>query len=125
MSQDQKDYSPYDLTNNSFKIGWRSTVNGTCNSTSVKTLDCFTTLVTYSLYIKNSRNTSQLIIADIDNEREFWGDTAWIQDMYHSYYLDGNVLVDDSVSVNFSNAQAFAISRGAVYALYGLVESSE
>ena len=122
-AQDQKNWSPYDLSNNSFKIGWRSTINGTCD-TIVNTLDCFTTLVTYSLNITNSRDASQSITADIGNERELWGDTAWIQDTANDY-IDGNFQANDSLSVNLKNTQAFAISRGAVRALYGRVRYSE
>ena len=111
--------------NNSFKISWRAEI---CEDKSVKTIDCSTTLATYNLHINNSRDASQSVTVKLKNEREFWNDTAWIQTAFYDYFNFTNVpatLVDDTLRANFTNAQAFAISRGAVHALAGVANTGK
>jgi hypothetical protein len=67
---------------------------------------------------------------NIENEREFWNDTAWIQTQFYDYFFYGDDTAgpseaNDTLRANFTNAQAFAISRGAVHALEGAATRSE
>ncbi|RBR15624.1 uncharacterized protein FIESC28_07265 [Fusarium coffeatum] len=111
----------YSRASNSFKISWFAEL---CNNQTLKTLDCHTTLATYNLQINNSRDASQSITVKVENEREFWNDTAWIQTQFFYYFFYGDdpfevLKANDTLRANFTNAQAFAISRGAVDALQG------
>lgn len=117
----------YSRASNSFKISWFAEV---CNNQTLKTLDCHTTLATYNLQINNSRDASQSITVKVENEREFWNDKAWIQTQFFYYFFYGDdpfevLKANDTLRANFTNAQAFAISRGAVDALEGAATRSE
>lgn len=116
--------SRYKRMNNSVKISWHSEI---CESKSVKTIDCTTTLATYNLHINNSRDASQSVIVKLENEREFWNNTAYIQTGFYDYFYKGDGLTpaNDTLRANFTNAQAFAISRGAVHALQGVANTGK
>ncbi|CAG7562060.1 unnamed protein product [Fusarium equiseti] len=110
-------------TKNSFRINWASEV---CDNRSWKTLNCITMLVEYNLHIRNSRDASQSVTVKIENEREFWNETAWIQTQFLEYFTKGPEdtwpsLANESMRADFTNAQAFAIRSGAVQALEGEV----
>ncbi|EXL64506.1 hypothetical protein FOPG_19230 [Fusarium oxysporum f. sp. conglutinans race 2 54008] len=120
----------YSRTNNSFKMSWYTSLRpGICKPEGLKTLDCSMTLATYNLHIKNSLDSSQSINVDIENEREIWSDKAWIQTQFYYYFFYGGSInepriANDTIKTNFTNAQAFAISRAAVHALQGEVKMS-
>lgn len=86
-------------------------------------------LATYNLRINNSLDSSQSIDVRIENEREVWSENAWIQTQFFYYFFYGGGitprLANDSLEANFTNAQAYGISRAAVHALQGEVEMSE
>ncbi|KAF4445367.1 hypothetical protein F53441_10916 [Fusarium austroafricanum] len=127
-AKDQIQSSPeerYSRTNNSFKISWLPTPQEReCEK--VKTLDCSMVLATYKLQVINSLNSSQAITVDLENEREIWTDEKWIQQQFYYYFWDRMgkpiPLPSKALHTNFTNAQAFAISRAAVNALQGEVE---
>ncbi|CVK86887.1 uncharacterized protein FPRN_05378 [Fusarium proliferatum] len=129
---DEKDSSPdepYSRTNNSFKMSWYTDPRPeNCTSRSIKTLDCSMKLATYNLHINNSLDSSQSIDVRIENEREVWSENAWIQTQFFYYFFYGGGitprLANDSLEANFTNAQAYGISRAAVHALQGEVEMS-
>ena len=133
MAEDQYEHSDEreggwtPRTKNSFRINWASEV---CDDKTWKALDCITMLAEYNLHINNSRDATQLITLKIENEREFWNETAWIQTNFLRYFGDFRTddwpgLADESLRANFTNAQAFAIRSGAVQALEGEVRFGE
>ncbi|KAF5658986.1 hypothetical protein FHETE_9614 [Fusarium heterosporum] len=130
-AEDEIDRSPdelYSRTNNSFKMSWYTSPRPeNCSSENLKTLDCSMTLATYNIHINNSLDSSQYIDVDIENEREIWSDKNWIQTQFFYYFFYGGGATprhaNDSLRANFTNAQTFAISRAAVHALQGELET--
>ncbi|KAF5703519.1 oleate hydratase [Fusarium mundagurra] len=124
-AEDQKDRSsqePYSRTNNSFKISWLPKPS----KCEIKTLDCSMTLATYGLEINNSPDSFQSITVNHENDREIWDEDRWIQTQFYYYFFDRdgkpNAVATENLHINFTNAQAFAVSRAAVNALQGEVE---
>ncbi|KAL4785694.1 hypothetical protein BJX76DRAFT_324040 [Aspergillus varians] len=116
----------YVLVNNSFKISWypKPQLDGRCDLQSRRTLDCSVTLTKYKLDITNSQDDTQSIITEVENDRPFWDDDAFIQAQFYYYFFNNDSLLPEPAKVdelytNFTHAQAYAISRAAVQALEG------